>query len=119
MTEHEKAAWQTTGLAVLAAIAIGLAPAFIPRRGRARIPRHVRALRAYLFDHLAGSDAATALVDRLREAQTGTSVGELAERLQREFRQERDVVTMLLGTLESSPRSVKRASPKWVAARHR
>jgi len=67
------------------------------------------ALSSYLLDHLSGSDAAFAVVKRLRKSHAGTSEGRLFQELYDEFRQDREVIRTLLAALGERPLSVKRA----------
>lgn len=65
------------------------------------------AFTAYLRDHMTGADAAIQLVEQL--ADHGDTRDEpLFARLQREFREDRDVVSALLATCGASQASVKR-----------
>lgn len=91
-------------------VALGIAAAVVRRRpfanpdrgdGRAR-------LRAYLADHLTGSDAAFKVVDRLRAAEVPPAEAELFARLHREFSEERAIVRQLLHSLGGSPLKLKR-----------
>src|SRR6188508_1412789 len=91
-------------------VALGIAAAVVRRRpfanpersdGRAR-------LRAYLADHLTGSDAAFKVVERLRAAEIPQADAELFERLHREFSEERAIVRALLYSLGGSPFKLKR-----------
>jgi hypothetical protein len=86
---------------------IGAAMTLGRRRPRRRRKSNT-ALQSYLIDHLTASDAALGLVERLRQAQKGTSVGALADRLRGELGQERRVLVALLHAVGASPRSPKR-----------
>lgn len=111
MNQQDGAAPQTAVMGILLGSAVGLAAAALTRRRlgrRLNRPQPLSALQSYLLDHLAGSDIAYALVERLCRDQAGTSVGALARRLQGEFGEERRVVMALLRTTGSSPRSLKR-----------
>jgi hypothetical protein len=66
------------------------------------------ALRAYLLDHLTGSDAALAVVDRLRISHASRPEGRLCASLADEFREERAVLTAVLDTMGESATSMKR-----------
>ena len=66
------------------------------------------ALAAYLREHLAGSDAAIQVVDRLRLTHAGSHEGLLFASLFDEFREEREVVRLLLAGIDASPLSIKR-----------
>jgi hypothetical protein len=72
-------------------------------------PRGKRAaLAAYLRGHLTGSDAAIQIVERLRLTHAGSQEGRLFASLFDEFREERDVVRLLLEQIGASPLSVTR-----------
>ena len=66
------------------------------------------ALAAYLREHLIGSDAAIDVVERLRLTHAGSQEGRLFAALYDEFREEREVVRLLLEEIGSSPLSLKR-----------
>jgi hypothetical protein len=66
------------------------------------------ALVAYLREHLTGSDAAIEVVERLRLTHAGSQEGRLFASLFDEFREERDVVRLILEQIGPSPLSVKR-----------
>ncbi|MEO5821561.1 MAG: hypothetical protein ABIT71_13760 [Vicinamibacteraceae bacterium] len=66
------------------------------------------ALVAYLREHLTGSDAAIQVVERLRLAHAGTQEGRLFASLFDEFREEREIVRVLLAQAGASPLSIKR-----------
>jgi hypothetical protein len=66
------------------------------------------ALAAYLRQHLTGADAAIQIVGRLRLTHAGSQEGRLFASLFDEFREERDVVRLLLEQVGASPTSVKR-----------
>jgi hypothetical protein len=97
-----------------AAVIVGIGVAAVTY-GRDRSPRRDRnpgtrraALAAYLREHLSGSDAAIAVVGRLRLTHAGSQEGRLFASLFDEFREERDVVRLLLEQIGASPLSVKR-----------
>jgi hypothetical protein len=77
-------------------------------RSRDRSADGPAALRSYLADHLTGSDAAFAVVARLKDAQPDGAEAELFVRLHREFAEERAIVGDLLETLGGSPFKIKR-----------
>ena len=66
------------------------------------------ALAAYLREHLIGSDAAIEVVERLRLTHAGSQEGRLFASLFDEFREEREVVRLLLEQIGASPQSLKR-----------
>jgi hypothetical protein len=66
------------------------------------------ALAAYLREHLAGSDAAIEVVERLRLTHAGSQEGRLFASLFDEFREEREVVRLLLEQIGASPLPLKR-----------
>lgn len=66
------------------------------------------ALAAYLREHLAGSDAAIEVVERLRLTHAGSQEGRLFASLFDEFREEREVVRLLLEQIGASRFSLKR-----------
>ena len=66
------------------------------------------ALIAYLREHLAGSDAAIEVVERLRLTHAGSQEGRLFASLFDEFREEREVVRLLLEQIGASPLPLKR-----------
>src|SRR5262245_29002553 len=66
------------------------------------------ALAAYLREHLAGADAAIQAVDRLRLTHAGSHEGLLFASLFDEFREEREVVRLLLAQIDAAPISIKR-----------
>jgi hypothetical protein len=68
------------------------------------------ALAAYLREHLSGSDAASAVVDRLRHTATQAEIRQLAETLRRDFDEERDAVRVMLAATGGSPYSAKRVA---------
>jgi hypothetical protein len=63
---------------------------------------------AYLREHLTGSDAAIQVVGRLRLVHAGTQEGRLFASLFDEFREEREIVRVLLAHAGASPVSIKR-----------
>jgi hypothetical protein len=67
-----------------------------------------RALAAYLREHLAGADAAIKVVEHLRLTHAGSQEGRLFASLFDEFREEREVVRLLLEQVGASPLSAKR-----------
>jgi len=66
------------------------------------------ALAAYLHEHLNASDAAIQVVERLRLTHAGSQEGRLFASLFDEFREERDVIRLLLEQVAGSPLSVRR-----------
>ena len=66
------------------------------------------ALVTYLREHLSASDAAIDVVERLRLTHAGSQEGRLFASLFDEFREERDVVRLLLEQIGVSPRFLKR-----------
>jgi hypothetical protein len=66
------------------------------------------AFRSYLADHLTGSDAAFAVVTRLKNSQRSGPEAALFSRLHREFVEEREIVGEMLRTLGGSPIKLKR-----------
>ena len=92
---------------VAAFVAIGVAAA-VTRAGHRSSSSQTGRFRSYLADHLTGSDAAFAVVKRLRTSQHTPEEIELFERLYREFSEERAVVRTLLQTLGGSPFKLKR-----------
>jgi hypothetical protein len=95
----------------------GLGVMLAARRNTARQRRHRdsvsagdahAALRAYLLDHLTGSDAALTVVDRLRTSHESTPEGRLFASLAEEFGEERTVLTAVLASMGESATSVKR-----------
>ena len=66
------------------------------------------ALAAYLREHLAGSDAAIEVVERLRLTHAGSQEGRLFASLFDEFREEREVVRLLLEQIGASPLPLRR-----------
>lgn len=115
MTTHRNGARRTSeylgAIGLVAGLAAIGAAAAVTRRPATR-PRHTvdRAaqLRAYLADHLTGSDAAFAVVEQLRSSPAGASEAELFERLHREFSEERRIVRALLESLGGSPLKMRR-----------
>jgi hypothetical protein len=97
-----------------AAVVVGLgvaAVAYGRDRTSARAPRLAdkrAALAAYLRDHLTGSDAAIQVVERLRLTHAGSQEGRLFASLFDEFREEREVVRLLLEQIGAAAHSVKR-----------
>ena len=76
------------------------------------------ALVAYLREHLTGSDAAIEIVERLRLTHAGSQEGRLFASLFDEFREERDVVRLLLEQIGASPQSLKRLAGPAAGAVH-
>lgn len=68
------------------------------------------ALAAYLRDHLAGSDAALTVVERLQFSHGDSADGDLYAHLRHEFIEERAVVRQMLEHIGASPWSAKRAA---------
>ena len=66
------------------------------------------ALATYLREHLTGSDAAIDVVERLRLTHAGSQEGRLFASLFDEFREEREVVRLLLEQIGAAPLSFKR-----------
>jgi hypothetical protein len=66
------------------------------------------ALVAYLREHLAGADSAIEVVERLRLTHAGSQEGRLFASLFDEFREEREIVRLLLEQMEASPLALKR-----------
>ena len=97
-----------------AAVVVGLGVAAVAYGRERSAQRHHgpagkrAALAAYLREHLAGSDAAIQVVDRLRLTHAGSHEGLLFASLFDEFREEREVVRLLLAQIDASPISVKR-----------
>jgi hypothetical protein len=98
-----------------AAVVVGLGVAVASTLGRDRSapdrsePADKReALAAYLREHLTGSDAAIQVVERLRLTHAGTHEGRLFAALYDEFREEREVVRILLAHLGVPSVSIKR-----------
>ena len=77
-------------------------------RSRDRAPDRAAAFRSYLADHLTGSDAAFAVVTRLKNTQPSGAEAELFVRLHRELAEERQIVSELLRTVGGSPFKIKR-----------
>ena len=74
-------------------------------------PRQGRRLRpSYLREHLSGSDAAIDVVERLRLTHAGTQEGRSFASLFDEFREERDVIRLLLEQVGVSPRFLRRVA---------
>lgn len=104
------------GLAVgmlAGAVALSVGAAIAGRRGnrQARVgvePNKTEAFRAYLADHLTGSDAAFVVVDRLRQSQSEAAEATLFAELYDEFNEEREIVRALLRSLGDSPFKLKR-----------
>ena len=92
-----------------AAVVVGLGVAAVtyardrsaPRNGPIRAK--AAALAAYLREHLIGSDAAIDVVERLRLTHAGSQEGRLFASLFDEFREEREVVRLLLEQVGASP----------------
>jgi hypothetical protein len=76
------------------------------RQRRPSVERRAN-LAAYLREHLAGAQAATAVVDQLRRNRAGTSEGALAARLHDEFLEEQEVLKWLLADIGVSATSMK------------
>jgi hypothetical protein len=97
-----------------AAVVVGLgvaAVAYGRDRSAPRAPRLAdkhAALAAYLREHLTGSDAAIQVVERLRLTHAGSQEGRLFASLFDEFREEREVVRLLLEQIGAAAHSVKR-----------
>lgn len=91
-------------------VGLGLAAAVAGRRsdGHRGGVDHAAQLRAYLADHLTGSDTAFAVVERLRESQLETASAALFERLYREFSEERTILRRLLRSVGGSPLKMRR-----------
>ena len=105
MTPHPH--WQRY-VAAGTLIATGLALTITSRRAATPARTAQAHLRAYLLDHLGGSDAALRVLSGLRRQMAGTPAGDMLSGLQREFEAERDVVRMLLEEIGSSSLSAKR-----------
>src|SRR6187549_1941111 len=113
LTNHLPAApaarWGTVMTLGVCAVSLLLMRRRPHRRGQDREASVKRAaLRAYLEDHLAGSDAAFRVVARMRVSHQGTREGELCAALHREFTEERNIVQVLLADLGGPGVSVKR-----------
>jgi hypothetical protein len=80
------------------------------RRSRTGRGAPDEALVAYLREHLSGSDAALAVVERLWHSAAEGDVKQLAETLRRDFDEERDSVRVLLASIGASPYAAKRAA---------
>jgi len=99
-----------------AAVIVGLGVAAVTyardrsaqRNGRVRAKG--AALVSYLREHLSGSDAAIDVVERLRLTHAGTQEGRLFASLFDEFREERDVIRLLLEQVGVSPRFLRRVA---------
>jgi hypothetical protein len=97
-----------------AAVVVGLgvaAVAYNRQRASARPQRRgdkQDSLAAYLHEHLAGSDVAIQVLDRLRLVHAGTQEGRLFASLFDEFREERDVIRGLLDQIDESSLSGRR-----------
>ena len=76
------------------------------------------ALVTYLREHLSASDAAIEIVERLRLTHAGTQEGRLFASLFDEFREEREVVRLLLEQIGASPQSLKRLAGPASASAH-
>ena len=76
------------------------------------------ALAAYLREHLTGADAAIEVVERLRLTHAGSQEGRLFASLFDEFREEREVVRLLLEQIGAWPQSVKRLAGQAAVAAH-
>ena len=98
------------GAAVVVGLGVAVATLGRERAARDRSePADKRAaLAAYLREHLAGSDAAIQVVEHLRLTHAGKHEGRLFAALFDEFREEREVVRILLAHLGVSPVSIKR-----------
>ena len=66
------------------------------------------ALAAYLLEHLRGADKAIEILGGLRLTHAGSQEGRLFASLFDEFREERDVVRLLLEQIGASPVAIKR-----------
>ena len=104
---------EALGVAAIVAVAAALARTTMSRTTRrvkfARPSSHEQrdALKAYLIDHLTGSDAAYRVVGRLRHSEAGTPAGALFADLYNEFKMERSIVELTikeLGGWTTSPR---------------
>jgi hypothetical protein len=97
-----------------AAVVVGLGVAAVTYARDRAAQRHGgvgvkgAALAAYLREHLTGSDAAIEIVERLRLTHAGSQEGRLFASLFDEFREERDVVRLLLEQIGASPQSLRR-----------
>ena len=97
-----------------AAVVVGLGVAAVTYARDRSAQRHGgvgakrAALAAYLREHLTGSDAAIEVVERLRLTHAGSQEGRLFASLFDEFREEREVVRLLLEQIGASPQSLRR-----------
>ncbi len=66
-------------------------------------------LGAYLNDHLAGSVAAIALLDKMRSKNQGTEFGVVIDALRRDIAADRDALDQVMKTLGVTPDPVKQA----------
>ncbi len=66
-------------------------------------------LGAYLNDHLAGSVAAIALLDKMRSKHEGTEFGVVVDVLRRDIAEDRAVLDQVMKTLGVTPDPVKQA----------
>ena len=98
------------GAAVL--VGLGVAAVTYARDRSAQRNGGVRAkgaaLVTYLREHLSASDAAIDVVERLRLTHAGSQEGRLFATLFDEFREEREVVRLVLEQIGVSPRFLKR-----------
>jgi hypothetical protein len=101
------------------AIGFGLA-ALSRRRARHARPSDAAAahgrLTAYLREHLSASDAALAVVGRLRQASERGEIRGLADALERDFAEERDALRILLASIGASGHSPKRVAGRAVGS---
>jgi len=73
-------------------------------------------LAVYLNDHLAGAKSAIELLDRLRNAHHGNSLGELADRIYSEVEADREVLERLSEAVGTGGSAIKEAGA-WLAER--
>ena len=66
-------------------------------------------LTVYLDDHLAGSSGAVRLVERLRDRDPSGELGKLLDGLLAEIEEDRATLQEILGLLEATPSTIKRA----------
>ena len=105
---HSDHSGRGVSFGVVAALAAFGVAAALTRPGHGAKADRVARFRAYLADHLTGSDAAFAVVKRLRASHHASAEGRLFERLYHEFSEERVVVRTLLQSLGGSPFKLKR-----------
>jgi len=119
MAQSDRSAYSDGNIAagvIGAAVIVGLGVAAVTyardrsaqRNGRVRAKG--AALVSYLREHLSGSDAAIDVVERLRLTHAGTQEGRLFASLFDEFREERDVIRLLLEQVGVSPRFLRRVA---------